>query len=308
MDERIRVHLDTDIGGDADDLCALALLLGSPEVDLVGVTTSADRDGLRAAFVGHALRLAGRTGVPVASGAFGFLGGFPHTPGIEDAGYWPDLEPVAPTVGGTAIELLTESAVAGATIIAIGPYTNLAIVQALRPGAFDRARVVVMGGYVRPPGPGLPQWGARMDYNVQADRVAARMVFERLDPLVVPLGLTLEVWLRESNLPALEGGGPLAGLIARQGRLHRRDSGMDVLAREHAGLPDDLLNFQYDPLACAAALGWRCIETSRLRLRLAEHDGWLAFEEGADAPERSVVTRVDAEEFSREWLTRVVRA
>jgi purine nucleosidase len=52
---RLKIHLDTDIGGDSDDLCALALLLASPEVEVVGITTAADRGGLRAAFVHHAL-------------------------------------------------------------------------------------------------------------------------------------------------------------------------------------------------------------------------------------------------------------
>ena len=69
----LRVHLDTDIGGDTDDLCALAMLLGSPEVDLVGVTTVTDTEGQRLGFVRHALDLAGRSNVPTASGAFGFL-------------------------------------------------------------------------------------------------------------------------------------------------------------------------------------------------------------------------------------------
>ncbi len=36
----VKVHLDTDLGGDIDDLCALALLLRWPEgVQLTGVTT-----------------------------------------------------------------------------------------------------------------------------------------------------------------------------------------------------------------------------------------------------------------------------
>ncbi|MEO6398807.1 MAG: nucleoside hydrolase [Tepidiformaceae bacterium] len=70
----IRVHLDTDIGGDTDDLCALALLLGSPEVELVGVTTVADTRGGRLSYVRHALELARRESVPAAAGACGFLG------------------------------------------------------------------------------------------------------------------------------------------------------------------------------------------------------------------------------------------
>jgi len=44
----LKIHLDTDLGGDLDDLCALALLLARPDVDLVGVTTVADAPATRA--------------------------------------------------------------------------------------------------------------------------------------------------------------------------------------------------------------------------------------------------------------------
>ena len=43
-----KLHLDTDIGGDMDDLCALALLLKLPDVELTGVTTVAEEQGRRA--------------------------------------------------------------------------------------------------------------------------------------------------------------------------------------------------------------------------------------------------------------------
>ena len=33
----MRIHLDTDLGGDPDDACALAMLLGWPGVELVGI-------------------------------------------------------------------------------------------------------------------------------------------------------------------------------------------------------------------------------------------------------------------------------
>ena len=65
----MRVHLDTDFGGDTDDACALAYLLARDDVDLVGVTTVADADGRRAAYVRYLLELAGRAAVPVAAGA-----------------------------------------------------------------------------------------------------------------------------------------------------------------------------------------------------------------------------------------------
>ena len=44
---RMKVHLNTDIGGDIDDLCALALLLAWPGVELSGITTRQSRVGAR---------------------------------------------------------------------------------------------------------------------------------------------------------------------------------------------------------------------------------------------------------------------
>lgn len=59
------IHLDTDLGGDTDDACALAMLLGWPGVELVGITTTADPGGRRAGHVAHCLKLA----VPSSSSA-----------------------------------------------------------------------------------------------------------------------------------------------------------------------------------------------------------------------------------------------
>jgi hypothetical protein len=44
----VRIHLDTDLGGDTDDACALAMLLGWPDVEITGITTVADPGGRRA--------------------------------------------------------------------------------------------------------------------------------------------------------------------------------------------------------------------------------------------------------------------
>ena len=44
----IRLHLDTDIGGDIDDLCGLAMVLNRPDVELLVVTTVSEDKGRRA--------------------------------------------------------------------------------------------------------------------------------------------------------------------------------------------------------------------------------------------------------------------
>jgi len=299
---RVKVHIDTDIGGDTDDLCALALVLAAPDVEVVGITTVADRNGRRAAYVRHALKLAGAGDIPVASGAFTFLGGEPHEPGLQGKRYWPDMTPAQPGSPGDAIDLLHANAAAGATVVAIGPYTNLAVVEVMRPGAFEAATLFVMGGNVLPPAAGLPQWGPAMDYNVQADRVAARIVFERLRPLVVPIEATVRTWLRRADLARLRRGGALAQLMAHQAERYAEDTGIAEQVAANPGLPRDLLNYQHDPFACAVALGWDCFTARDFRLSATERDGQLALIPDAAGRELRVVTDVDSAAFSTRWL------
>src|SRR3954451_1350585 len=56
----VKLHLDTDLGGDIDDLAALAMLLKWPGAEITGITTVAEEGGRRAGYVRHALRLGGR--------------------------------------------------------------------------------------------------------------------------------------------------------------------------------------------------------------------------------------------------------
>ena len=64
-----KIHLDTDLGGDMDDLCALAMLLRWEDVELTGITTVAEANGRRAAYTRYVLGLEGRGEIPVAAGA-----------------------------------------------------------------------------------------------------------------------------------------------------------------------------------------------------------------------------------------------
>ena len=58
-----QIHLDTDLGGDMDDLCALAMLLRwSKDIQLTGVTTVAEANGRRAGYARYLLDLEGKNG------------------------------------------------------------------------------------------------------------------------------------------------------------------------------------------------------------------------------------------------------
>ena len=89
----LQIHLDTDFGGDIDDLCALAMLLRWPaDIHLTGVTTVAELKGRRAGQMKYVLDLEGRNEVPVAAGADNAQGFYPYQLGLppEDR-YWPNV-------------------------------------------------------------------------------------------------------------------------------------------------------------------------------------------------------------------------
>ena len=151
------VHVDTDFGGDPDDACALAMLLGWPDVEITGITTNLDRAGERAGCVEHYLDLAARRDIPVAAGSETSLTTgqqFPSTWGDER--YWPD--PVAPKMAPIqgALDLLDRSIRRGATVVAIGAFTNLALLERARPSTLQFAHIVAMAGWLTPPAQGFP--------------------------------------------------------------------------------------------------------------------------------------------------------
>lgn len=308
----MRLHVDTDIGGDIDDLCALALVLRWPGAELVGVTTVAEHSGRRAGYARYVLELAGRSDVPVAAGADaseGFYRDFPLLPEREEA-YWPGGVESYPAPCDTALDLLEQSIRRGAVVCAIGPYTNLALLERRTPGILREARLCLMGGFVYAPREGFPPWDYTRDYNVQVDAESARVVFDNaVNPTIVTLAVTAETALRASQLGALKSGDALARLVATQAEVYAVSEHRTVeYARGYGGLPEDFINYQHDPLACAVALGWRDgVETEELRLDSSIEDGWLVqrLEEGGRPTK--VVKRVDGRAFDDFWLRTVTR-
>lgn len=296
----MKLHLDTDLGGDIDDLCALAMLLRWPGVELTGVTTSAEAGGKRAGFVRHALALEGRRDVPVAAGA-----DYPRPLHYYDElTYWGTHVAPSPDPPDAALSLLSRSIEAGAVVAVIGPYTNLALLEERRPGILDGARLVLMGGSVYMPRAGLPQWGGEEDYNMQSDVEAALRVVESSRPTLVPLSVTLQTALRREHLPALKAAGALGALLARQAEAFIRDEGMaEKFGQTCPEVPDDIINFQHDPLACALALGWdEGVEIRDVPLRLEIRDGLLRQTLDEKARPLPVVTDVDGPRFNQFWV------
>src|SRR5205823_9039370 len=168
------ILLDCDPGH--DDAIALLLALASPEVELLGVTTVAGNQTVEKTTANaiRILELVGREDVPVARGADRplvrepFVAAYVHGESGLDG---PDLPPArGEPVAQHAVDFLAER-LAGKTLVATGPLTNVALLLALHPEARPD-RIVLMGGAIAE-GNVTPA----AEFNVWADPEAAARVF-----------------------------------------------------------------------------------------------------------------------------------
>jgi inosine-uridine nucleoside N-ribohydrolase len=238
-------------------------------------------------------------GADVSSGVYRTELGLPL-----ESDYWPDPVPAYPTRLEAALDLLQKSIERGATVIAIGPLTNLSLFERRRPGILERADLYLMGGYIHGPRPGFPQFTSEDDFNIQVDVGSAAHVLASSHPTVVPLDVTVETSLRRAYLDVLSRAGPVARLIARQAEAFARDEDTESrYGRTCPGLPDDTINFQHDPLAAAIAVGWRKgIEIDEIPLKWDIDGGWLRMRSDPEGAPTRVVTGVDGAAFNEAWL------
>src|SRR3954470_20151661 len=223
------ILLDCDPGH--DDAIALLLALGSDELELRGVTTVAGNQTLEKTTINaiRVLELAGRGEIPVAAGA--------HRPLVREARVaadvhgetgldGPDLPPPrARPEAEHAVDFLA-GRIAGATLIATGPLTNVALLLARHPEARPE-RIVLMGGAIAE-GNVTPA----AEFNIWADPEAAHRVFSSgLDVTMVGLDVTRQALVTAEHAERLRGAGRIGHTVAElldfYGRFHARVYGFN---------------------------------------------------------------------------------
>jgi inosine-uridine nucleoside N-ribohydrolase len=184
--KKIPILVDTDIGTDIDDAFALALVVKSPELELLGVTTVSGDTHARARLAAKLLWEAGDRYVPVAAGEPGrplpmeqtrWAEGF-KSPQIRSAN--------AVTFLATVLRRRAEKT----TLVAIGPLSNIAALLTKNPRIGQKIKqIVLMGGSIAHGYGDDPNPVA--EYNIAADPPAAQKVFGSGVPiLMVPLDVT----------------------------------------------------------------------------------------------------------------------
>ncbi len=282
---KISIILDTDIGTDIDDAFALALIVNSPELDLLGVTTVSGDTQARARLAAKMLWEAGGAWkrVPVVAGE-------PGKPLQIEQTRWAQ--------GFTSPQLRTEKAVdflkaeiarrpGEITLLPIGPLTNVGALLKREPSVAKKIkRIVMMGGSIalgyEPNSP------PAAEYNIAQDPPAAQVVFASGVPiLMVPLDVTAMLGLdpaaRRRVFTHLS---PLTNALTLQYHLWVHD--VPIL---------------FDPMAVGMLIDPSLCETKQLAIEVDEK-GFTRVVEGKP-PNASVALRTDPKRFLDFYLTRV---
>ena len=283
--QRTPILLDTDIGTDIDDAFALALIVRSPELSLLGVTTVSGDTQARARLAAKLLWEAGGPfrEVPVAAGE-------PGKPLPVEQARWAE--------GFVSPQMRQEKAVdflaaefdrrpGEITLVSIGPLSNVGALLRRDPGLARKIkRMVMMGGSIRR---GYePGSGAAAEYNLAADPSAAQAVFASGVPiLMVPLDVTAMLQLEAAN---------------RQ-RVFTHLSPVTNALTLLYHLWDHETPTLFDPMAVAMLIEPDLCETEQLAIQVDAQGVTRAV--GGKPPNATVALRTDPAKFFRFYLSRV---
>jgi len=283
-----KVILDTDIGDDIDDAFALALVLSSPEIELLGVSTAWGNTQLRARIVDRLFCETGKDAIPIFAG----IETISNVP--MDHARWAEGLPPRAKPFGSSVDFILEEIRRypnQITLIAIAPLTNVSALIERDPETFRKLkRVVIMGGSIYRGYNDLgytPVRGPEPEYNIVSDIPAARRLFASGVPLfVMPLDSTqlkLDEFKRE--------------LIFRQST--PLTDALTLLYHQWGQQTPTL----YDPVAVAFAIAPQICPTQPFRIEIDEK-GFTRPVPGA--PNAQVCLNSKSEDFFHLYLTRIL--
>ncbi len=226
--ERTKVLFDCDVGSDIDDAYALALLLASPEIEIVGITVGHARTPDRALLALRMLYETGLEHIPVYVGRETALVTLrdrePHEQ-FSEAPYnrqfhwgrgFDELEPESQPAAEFIVETLRANP-GEITLLTVGPVTNIGDALLLDPDVLKNAkRVVSMYGSIRS---GYGGGEAQREWNVFADAASSKLFDEAVqrggtDVVYIPLDVTDHVRLdAERRLQLFMRGTPITDAV-----------------------------------------------------------------------------------------------
>jgi purine nucleosidase len=282
-----KIIIDTDIGDDIDDAFAVALALRSPELQILGITTTFGDTETRAKLVDRILGEAGREDIPVAVGVHtDAKTGFSQRPYAQSGHFTRASHPAA-------VDFVLEQIrrhPGEITLVSIGPLVNVgALIDRDAPTFRNLKRVVMMGGSIdrgyeadpfSPPNPPEPEW------NIKNDVSSARKLFASGVPIdEMPLDST-QLKMDEVK----------RGYLFRQGT--PLTDALVILYQQWGQLTPTL----YDPMTIAFIDEPQLCPVQPMNIHVDDRGMTLR---GTGASNAQVCLKSDTEAFFRLYLSRV---
>ncbi len=297
--DRQKIIFDCDLGGDIDDAYALALILSSSELEVLGLVMDHGDTPGRAGIACRLLYETGLTDIPVIAGR--------HTPGVVGQ----DKDPAGPShqfVWADGFDKMKPSEEKAADfiirnlrkypdeviLITVGPVPNMQDVIKKDPDALKLAKKVVsmFGSFYMGYGGGpIPD----AEWNVRADVKSSQMfVHSGADILMAGLDITTLVHLNEENR---------LRLLMRQSPLTNALSGLYTLWRfEGYSRPDPTL---FDAVAVGMVLWPELFTTRETHVRVTD-EGYTVMDDSLKANCEIGMT-INREEFIRRMMERLLK-
>jgi purine nucleosidase len=284
-----KIIIDTDIGDDIDDAFAVALALSSPELQILGISTTFGDTNTRAKLLDRLLGEAGREDIPIAVGnPTAVAGQFTQRRYAQGGQFARASHPQAVDFILDQIRRYPDEV----TLVAIGPLGNLgAMIDKDAESFHQLRRVVLMGGsiergygdlgYFEPHGPDA-------EWNIKNDILSARKLLASGVPIfMMPLDAT-QLKLDEVKRAILfRSGTPLTDALT-------------VLYHEWGQETPTL----FDPLTIAYILDPRLCPVKPMHITV-DDQGFTR--RGAGAPNAQICLDSDSDRFFRLYLRRVSR-
>jgi purine nucleosidase len=186
------IIIDTDIGDDVDDAFAVALALRSPELQILGITTTFGDTELRAKLLDRLLGETGSPNVPVAAGAPSSTNNSFTQRRYAEGGK--SARAAYPRAVDFILDQIRRNP-GQITLVAIGPLVNVGALIDKDPETFRKLRrVVLMGGSIARRYGDLgyaPDRGPEPEWNIKNDIPSAQKLFASGVPIfMMPLDST----------------------------------------------------------------------------------------------------------------------
>ena len=264
------VIFDTDLAGDIDDAYAMALVMTSPEIEVLGVTTADGDTGKRARVACRMLWECGRENIPVYAGRPTRMD---DKPGTAPQLIWGDgfeaCQPQKEAAADFIIRTLKDHP-HQVTIISVGPVTNLADAIKKDPAAWKLVREVysMFGSFYM----GYNQKSVpNAEWNVFADIESAKIFMTSGVPITLA-GLDVTTMVKHSaerRMQYLLRGSPLTAAVCSLYSLWS----LDTPGREPT---------LYDPVAVIMSFDSSFVRTRKANVQVTD-EGYTVVDESSPA-------------------------